>query len=122
MQTRPFKFTKKELEKKINEYFDLCEDKKKFPTFAGLARYIGVSRQSVWKWDGHERFGNLIGMARNRIIDAIEDKLMNDTKNVAGVIFLAKNYGYSDRIVNESEIGGEFHKLLMETLGSNNDK
>ena len=37
----------KEVEEKINAYFNYCEEKEKPYTMSGLAYYLGISRQTL---------------------------------------------------------------------------
>lgn len=115
------KFTPEELKEKIEEYFNKKKEDKRLPTFAGLARYIGVHRQSIYKWEKKDNYSDIIKEARTRLLEVIEDKLLNEDK-VAGTIFLAKNYGYSDRITKEHEVGGSLHKVLKDAFGVENSK
>ena len=86
----------KQVQKRINEYFEVCAADGCFATVAGLALSLGVTRQSVFYWlNGKvKRPPEVInaiewGMA---IINAqTEEAMMDGSGNVVGQIFLTKN-------------------------------
>lgn len=142
---RPAHFnTEEELQKKIDEYFKECEpeilkgvdengneyimtdkhgnavyDKKKPPTVAGLAHYLGYeSRQSLYDLKKKEEFSYNIKRAVLLIEAFHEGRLGLDEKNT-GSIFWAKNHGWSDRHDIEHTFNEETIKKLKEIYGYN---
>ncbi len=107
---RPKRFkTPEQLKKEIDGYFQECENKERYPTFAGLAYYLDIDRQTLYNYKdkyGKEYF-DVIKKARERIKAEIEQRLMDTTKSKSGVIFLAKNYGYTDRQEIDHKINAE---------------
>ena len=102
---RPLKFeSKEELENKINEYFSHCDKVKKPYTIAGMAIYIGCSRDTIYEYEKNkdriEEYSDTIKKARDKILAYLEEKLMMEGK--PGQIFIAKNYGYTDKQEIES--------------------
>ena len=87
--------TPEQLEKLINEYFEQCEVRERPPTIAGLAYCLGVDRQTIYNYEKKEPFFGTIKRARDRIIMNIEEELI--CRGNSGTIFLAKNYGYTDK-------------------------
>ena len=59
---RPWKFkTVAEMESRINEYFDVCEQKRVPPTVTGLALFLGLqSRQALLNYQGRGQFNDAI--------------------------------------------------------------
>jgi len=93
---RPLKFkTEEELQKAISNYFDYCLQNKKPETIAGLAYHLGVERQTIYCYEKREEFFDTVKSARDRILAGLEEALFTEGKS--GQIFLAKNYGYTDK-------------------------
>ena len=97
---RPLKYkTVEELQSDINGYFAEEET----PTMAGLAFHLGIDRQTLYNYEKRDKFFDTIKRARNQIVVELEKALMREGR--AGQIFLAKNYGYTDK--QEHEHTGE---------------
>lgn len=110
---RPAMFkTQKALQKKINEYFKNCPDKKTITTklgevievpiftISGLAYFLGFeSRQSFYDYENKEGFSYTIKRAR-LFIEKEYEKLLQEN-NCAGIIFALKNLGWSDKTEQE---------------------
>lgn len=107
---RPPKYkTAEELEKKINEYFEVeCKDevietngkiaiKHNPPTISGLALYLGfLNRRSIYDYIARdESFSHTIKKAVAKIEDYAEKQLF--VGNSTGAIFWLKNKGWSDK-------------------------
>jgi hypothetical protein len=117
---RPLKFkSAKELQKKIDEYFESCfeewwyQDKQgnwhqnldrngeplkiqKRPfTISGLALHLGTSRQTLINYEEKQEYFDTIKNAKARIENYTEEQLFNaEAKNMTGIIFnLKNNYG-----------------------------
>ena len=100
---RPLLFeTKEALEEAIAKYFKDCEKRDKPPTIAGLAFWLDVDRHTIYNYEKRDEFFHTIKRVRGRIMASIEEELM--IKGTGGQIFLAKNYGYTDK--QETEISG----------------
>lgn len=87
--------TVSELEAKIEQYKAYLSDSGKPPTIAGLAYHLGVDRQTIYNYKAKDEFFGTI----KRFVDWIlmnheEYALMNPS---SGIIFLMKNYGYTDK-------------------------
>ena len=96
MAGRPLKFkTDEELQEAINNYFEYCKQYKKPETIAGLAYHLGVERKTIYNYENRDEFLLTIKKARDRILAGLEEALFKEGKS--GQIFLAKNYGYSDK-------------------------
>ena len=99
--------TEHKLQDEIDRYFDECDASNKPYSMARLAYHLGVSRQTLYNYETKEKYGELIKRARDRIIACLEEKLLEH--GTAGQIFLAKNYGYSDR-----------QEILSHNINNNN--
>jgi hypothetical protein len=105
---RPALFnSSKELQLKIDEYFENGAHKRQYPssngiieipiyTICGLAYYLGFSsRQSLFDYENRIEFSDSIKKARLRIEMSYEETLQD--KAPTGAIFALKNMGWSDR-------------------------
>lgn len=86
----------KQLNRRLNEYFDLCEKNGMFATVAGMSLAIGVTRQTVFRWLSGQRpcepeIIQILGWGMTVINAQTEQTLMDGTGNVVGQIFLTKN-------------------------------
>lgn len=94
---RPPKYkTAKELQDKIDEFFEESEELKPIITISGLCYHLGFcSRQSFYDLQEKEEFSYTIKKARLRIEMYYESLLMS--RVATGAIFALKNFGWSDR-------------------------
>ncbi len=95
------------LQKKIDEYFANCPDKRTIltkmgafdvpaPTITGLAFFLGFeSRQSFYDYENNEEFSYAIKRSRLRIEREYEKLLCTSTPS--GAIFALKNFGWKDK-------------------------
>lgn len=97
MTGRPPKYTRPaQLEKKITEYFEYCDEVGKKLTVTGLALWLGFeSRQSMYDYKKNDPFSYIIKNALSIIGDMYEQKLLS--QNVTGAIFALKNMGWKDK-------------------------
>lgn len=93
----------KQLHKRLNEYFDLCEKNGMFATMAGMALAIGVTRPTLYRWLSGSRpidpeIIKILGWGMTVVNAQTEQTMMDGTGNVVGQIFLTKNNfpGYTD--------------------------
>ena len=118
---RPLAFKSvKELEDKIQEYFEWCDNgfakvvdkdtgeeklvSKPTPyTMSGLAYALGVDRQTLLNYSKKADFFGTIKKAKTRIEQSVEERLLGSTGVVAGQIFaLKQNFGW-DALTNEDD-------------------
>jgi len=89
------------LEKKINDYFNLKDEKF---TITGLCLFCGFeSRQSFYEYEKKDEFTYIIKRARMLIENMYEQKLQGTAPT--GAIFALKNMGWEDK--SESDHTGE---------------
>ena len=95
---RPPKYNNvKELDAKIQEYFDTELENVTIP---GIAFHLGFeSRQSFYDYEKNEIFSYSIKRARLQIEKMVAAKLYG--KDVTGVIFALKNMGWKDSTQTE---------------------
>lgn len=92
--------TPKELQDRIDDYFENCRDGGKPFTIAGLAYWLEMDRKSIYNYEKDDEFFPTIKRARDKILATLEEMITVDGR--AGQIFLAKNYGYTDKMEVES--------------------
>lgn len=116
---RPLAFKSvEELEDKIQEYFDYCDNKTKevhsdklgdmiMPdpepyTMSGLARRLGIDRDTLINYSHKEEYFGTIRAARERVHEDVERRLLS-TRNEKGAIFsLKNNFGWREK--NETDL------------------
>lgn len=97
LEGRPLLFKDAEaLEARIAEYREYLKDNEKPPTIAGLAYWLGVDRLTIYNYEKRLPFFNTIKKAREWVLSSYEESAA-DGKGGGGVIFLMKNYGYTDK-------------------------
>ena len=96
---RPLIFkTEKELETKIQEYFNHCKKTEEIPTISALAVYLDTSRETLCNYEKKEDFFDTIKRAKDRVIALQEQLAMKGKINPTVWIFSAKNnLGYTDK-------------------------
>jgi hypothetical protein len=104
---RPLKFESAEvLSNKIDKYFKYADQNKKPYSIAALAVYLDCSRDTIYEYETNpnkqEGFSDIIKKARDKCIAQLEEKLLDGKQNPTGAIFIAKNYGYTDKQEIES--------------------
>jgi len=100
---RPLKFKSvEELERKIAEYFQKCEEEKKPLTITGLAVALDTTGGTLLDYQG--RGGGiavLIRKAKTRCEQYAEDRLFSSQQCTGAIFTLKNNYGWRD--VKEEE-------------------
>lgn len=116
MAGRPAMFkTVKEIEKKIEDYFDSLKyvvdniEQSKPATITGLAYHLGFSdRASFYDYKDKPEFTHTIKRARFYIESLYESGL--HTKASTGCIFALKNFGWKDKV----EVDNINHNIDIE--------
>ena len=92
----------KEVEEKINSYFNYCEEKEKPYTMSGLAYYLGIDRKTLLNYSKNEEYFHTIKKARDKVQMQLEECLYRLGNN-SGVIFnLKNNFDWKDKIEHSS--------------------
>lgn len=96
---RPKKYEDIELfNKKVEDYFNYCDENNKPYTMSGLAYYLDMDRKSLLNYSKDEKFFPTIKKARQRVEMMLEEQLYRLGNN-SGIIFnLKNNFGWIDKI------------------------
>ena len=100
----------KEVEEKINAYFNYCEEKEKPYTMSGLAYFLGISRQTLVNYSNQDQFFDTIKKARDRVQMQLEENALSNKANPTFTIFnLKNNFDWKDS--NEVKTNVEITKV-----------
>lgn len=101
---RPLAFKdEEELEEKINEYFETCEEKGRPYSMSRLAVALGVTRRTLINYGNREKYYNAIERAKALVEAYTEENLLMGRINTPGGIFCLKNnFRWSDKVEVES--------------------
>lgn len=131
--------TQKELQDKIDEYFEYCDNKTKnihseklgdmiVPdpepySISGLGYWIGLTRQSLLNYGKKELFGDIITKAKLRIEYDIERRMNDKSTFTPGLIFNAKNnFGWKDeQKVDHTTKGEKLPTPILNGISKKND-
>lgn len=91
----------KQVEQRMNEYFDFCESNDRKPSMIGLANWIGIDKTTLSSWKRgeyrNETHSPLIIKAVEMLEELWMDYMQNGKINPASGIFIAKNlFQYKD--------------------------
>ena len=84
-----------DIEKRLGEYKQYLKEEDKPPTIAGLAYYLRVDRQTIYNYAKDDEFFDTIKRYRDWVLMTIEETCID--KGNGGTVFIAKNYGYTDK-------------------------
>lgn len=119
-----------QMEKKIVEYFDYCDNRiqqvyspKQDAVIEvldpapygveGLSAFLNITRETLNQYSKLPKFSDAIKKAKQKIAADVESRLMG--KNPTGAIFnLKNNFGWSDK--TEQDINHNFPKKINITL------
>lgn len=92
----------KQVQARLDWYFDQCEDEGMKPTVTGMCNALGVDRQTLLRWEkGEHREGThqaLIVKYKKMLEEFWELQMINGKINPVTGIFLGKNhFGYADK-------------------------
>ena len=95
-----------EVEKRIKEYFLICEETSQLPSIKALSLYIGVPYKTLKKYidDPTSRYNEMLVMARDYCHIVVENGALNNKVNPATYMFTAANY-YDMKNTQSVEIG-----------------
>lgn len=88
----------KEVEKRVEMYFQFCVDNNIKPSIIGFSNYLGIDRSTLWYWHNGKRRGDtpeyqkIIDKAYSFIGEYYEQLLLNNQINPVSAIFLLKNH------------------------------
>ena len=96
------KFTADDIEQKVEDYFNYCNENNKPFTMSGLALFLDCSRMTLYQYENELiKFNNVTQEDKQRILNAIkkakrmvevyQEELLLTARNPAGSIFALKN-------------------------------
>lgn len=106
----------KQVEKRIFDYFEHCNERDRKPNIVGLSNWIGVDRSTIHAWARGEyrptTHRHLIKKALTIMEEIWADYMMNGKVNPASGIFIGKNhFNYKDNsetvLVVKNPLGDE---------------
>ena len=110
-----------EVEKKIEAYFNYCEEKDKPYTMSGLAYYLEIDRRTLLNYSKDEDYFPLIKKARDRVQMQLEEGLYRLGNN-SGIIFnLKNNFDWKDKMEVKSSNIPKVEELLSKIEEQAND-
>lgn len=122
---RPPKYkTVEELQEKIEEYFDFCDNKTKKIyseklgemmvadpepyTMSGLAYALNLSRQGLVEYKEKDQFSDAIKRARDRVEKDLDRRLNDKALFTPGLIFnLKNNFNWREKTETDLTSGGD---------------
>lgn len=105
-----------DMQKIIDEYFIMCDEKEKPYTMSGLAYALDMDRRSLLNYSKDEQFFPTIKKAREKVEQQLEENALMGKANSTFTIFnLKNNYGWRDQV--EVKNDNELSKL-DELLGA----
>lgn len=95
-----------QVEKRIQEYFTICEETSQLPSIKALSIYLGVPYKVLKKYldDPTSRYNDMLVMARDYCHVIVENGALNNKVNPATYMFTAANY-YDMKNTQSVEIG-----------------
>ena len=112
-QPRKFK-NAGELQAALDRYKEYLKESGKPPTIAGLAYYTGIDRHTIYNYEKGAEFFHTIKEFRDWVIMTYEETAVDSNGSKGGVIFLLKNYGYTDRQEITGADGKDFEITLKK--------
>lgn len=87
-----------ELQEKIDNYFDNCDNLEKPYTITGLAMALDLTRQGLINYEEREEFVDTIKKAKQKVLNQLEENLISGKGSTPGIIFnLKNNYNWVDK-------------------------
>lgn len=119
---RPSKY-KPEYVEAVGKYLETCgSEKKKLPTVAGLAVYLGVWVDKIYRWsEKHPDFRKSVKeMMAVQAQQLQDDTLYNGANALIGRLLLSHNHGMSETQKTDITSKGEKIIPILANVSSNN--
>ncbi len=114
---RPLKFkTVKELEEKIDEYFNTVKIAEW--TITGLALHLDTFRSVLCDYEGKDEYSNTIKKAKQMVEHSYELDLKKAGRS--GTIFALKNFDWKDKTESDVKVSGGLN--LTDLFNQSKDK
>ena len=106
--TNKAKFTADDIEYKVNDYFNYCNENSKPFTMSGLALFLDCSRMTLYQYENELiKFNNISEEDKKRIIDTVkrakrmveayqEEQLFLGKSPVGTIFSLKNNFNWKD--------------------------
>lgn len=115
---------KRDVKKRITDYFTACSVAGVFPSVQGLASYgFGISRQALNQWRIKHRgndVANIIDVACDMMADILTNQSLHNNANPVQCLFqLKNNHAFADRVEIEPVINNSYeqtHEVSEEYL------
>lgn len=96
MAGRPLNFKSvEELQQKIDNYFNSCDEENEPITITGLALALDTTRETLCDYEEKDEFSDTVKRAKLRVHNAYEKRLVR--RGNSGDIFALKNFGWKDK-------------------------
>lgn len=108
----------KELDKKVDEYIELCKSGDQYPAITGMALHLGFSsKESLYVYKKKPEFMDPIKKGLS-FIELHHEQSLNK-KSCTGHIFALKNMGWADRteVKQVNEVDEEQMEKRLRELG-----
>jgi len=124
--------TPEDMERNLNRYFELREEKGEFPTFAGMLRYLGISKRTYQRYmaddngdeslseEDRHAYRKIFEDAQLRREDFLEKRMVTDPRAANGCMNSLKqpqNGGFKERF--EGEIDAKITVNVVGVGGEN---
>lgn len=112
---RPLKYkSAKELEVRIEKYWEDCQKNYRPYTMSGLALALGIDRKTLLNYSNKEEYFPTIKKARDTV-EAFNEEQLYTGKNTAGVIFsLKNNFGWHDKVEQDVKVKASIEDYFRE--------
>lgn len=93
-----------QVQKRVDEYFQICAERGMKPSVSGLAMALGTDRRRLWEWVNGKNEGkpravtDTLKKAYQILNFAMEEYMQNGKINpVSGIFLMKNNFGYKDQ-------------------------
>lgn len=115
-------------QRKINRYFELCEEKGRPFTLTGLALYLKTTKPTLYNYSLKEEYKEMLAQAKQRIENFIEEEsLLGHINPIIAKFNLQNNFGWKDKRedivtnINENSYKELTTEELKKLVGGKND-
>lgn len=102
-----------ELQFKIDEYFNFCNEKRRPYTISGLARYLEIATSTLRNYEktyGTTDYSEIISKAKQQIEEFAECSLYDNRKTAGAKYVLENNFQWSNK--QDVNVSGEINQIV----------
>ena len=102
-----------ELQLKIDEYFELCNEKRRPYTISGLAIFLDITTSTLRNYEkvyGTTDYAEIISKAKQRIEEFAECSLYDNRKTAGAKYVLENNFQWSNK--QDVNLSGEISQIV----------